>query len=76
MEDKEIIEEGGDEDFDKCVGQFRLVLNGIMNPLCLYGQKDYVAMVIEEVVSLAIQLHLKLYGVDMPYYVNHDKLRY
>ena len=65
-----------EEDFDKPIGQFRLALNGIMEPLRLYGQEQYVDTATEEIVSLAVQLHLKLYGVDMPYHINHDKLHY
>ena len=65
-----------EQEFDKALGQFRLQLNGIMNPLRLYGQGHYVETASEEIVSLAIQLHLKLYGVDIPYYVNYDKLHY
>lgn len=65
-----------EEDWDKVVGQFRLALNGVLSPLRLYGQAHYVDAALEEIVSLAIQLHLKLYGVDMPYYVNKDKLHY
>lgn len=69
-------EEKEEEEFDKAVGQFRLNLNGIMNPLRMYGQGHYVDTVKEEIVSLAIQLHLKLYGVDIPYQVNGDKLHW
>ena len=71
-EDKEKEDE---LEFDKCVGQFRLTLNTIMRPLRIYGQKYYVDSATEEIVSLAIQLYLKLEGVDMPYQINHDKLR-
>ena len=69
-------EEQEELEWDKCVGQFRLALNDILNPLRMYGQGHYVDTAKEELVSLAIQLHLKLYGVEMPYQVNHDKLHY
>ena len=59
-----------EDDFDKFVGQFRLALNGVMKPLRLYGQADYVDSALEEIVSLAIQLSHKLYGIDEPYHVN------
>ena len=59
-----------DEEFDKVVGQFRLTLNGLMLPLRRYGQGSYVDGVIEELVSLAVQMHLKLSGVDIPYVTN------
>ena len=65
-----------EEAFDKAVGQYRLALNSILNPLRLYGQGHYVDTAKEELVSLAIQLHLKLSGVDIPYQVNHDKLHW
>ena len=63
-------------DWDKCVGQFRLALNGIMNPLRLYGQGHYVDTAGEEIVSLAIQLHWKLSGLDVPYHVNSELLHW
>ena len=64
-----------EQEFDKCVGQFRLSLNIIMKPLRKYGQNDYVDSVTEEIISLAIQLYLKLGGIDIPYQINHEKLR-
>jgi len=64
------MSEEEEQDFDKILGQFRLALNGIMSPLRKYGQGHYVDGVSEEIVSLAYQLHLKLYGVDIPYYHN------
>ena len=68
-EDKE------EQEFDKYIGQFRLSLNIIMKPLRKYGQNDYVDSVTEEIISLAIQLYLKLGGIDIPYQINHEKLR-
>jgi len=66
-----------DEQWDKAVGQFRLTLNGILKPLRLYGQGYYVDSASEEIVSLAIQLHEKLSGLDeRPYIVNHEKLHW
>jgi len=65
-----------DEHWDKAVGQFGIALNGIMKPLRLYGQNDYVDTATKEIVSLAIQLHHRLEGVDEPFHVNHDKLHY
>lgn len=60
-----------DSEFDKVIGQYRLKLNGLMQPLRLYGQGYYVEGAIEELVSLGIQLHLKLSGIDMPYTVSN-----
>ena len=66
-----------DELFDTAVGQFRLTLNTqIMSPLRLYGMGHYVDTAIEEIVSLAIQLHQRLEGIDQPYHVNTDKLHW
>lgn len=68
---KKMAEEqwGSEEEFDKAVGQFRLKLNSLLNPLRLYGQGVYVDQVTEELIHLGIQLHLRLYGVDIPYEV-------
>ena len=76
MGEMEHIEVNEELEWDKAIGQFRLALNAILNPLRLYGQGQYVDSASEEIVSLAIQLHLKLYGVDIPYQINHDKLHY
>lgn len=66
-----------DEEFDKIVGQFKHTLNTkIMTPLRQYGQGAYVDTALEEITSLAIQLHQKLSGIDEPYHVNHEKLHW
>jgi hypothetical protein len=56
-----------DGTFDKTLGQYRLALNNLMHPLRKYGQGAYVDGVIEELVHLSVQLHLKLCGVDIPF---------
>ncbi len=67
------VEEIDDEiEFDKAVGQLRLALGKVLKPLRLYGQDHYVDMATSEIVSLAIQLHWKLSGLDVPYHVNDD----
>lgn len=58
-----------DSEYDKIIGQYQLALNGVMNPLTMYGQGDYVAQAIPVLTSLAVQLHHKMCGVDMPYIV-------
>lgn len=63
-----------EEQWDKIFGQYRLTLNGIMNPLRKYGQGIYVDEAIAELVNLSIQLHHRLSGVEEPFYVNKDKL--
>jgi len=70
------LEETEEQSFDKAVGQFRLALNTILHPLRLYGQGLYVDTASEEIVSLALQLHNKLEGLDEPYIINHDKLHW
>ena len=74
-------EEQTELEWDKAVGQFQMAVGVVMEPLMKYGQQYYVGSAIEELKSLAIQLHWKLsgidvpFGTDMPYHVNHDKLR-
>ena len=65
-----------DEQWAKAISQFKLALNGIMNPLRLYGQGFYVDSASEEIVSLALQLHNRLEGLDEPYHINHEKLHW
>ena len=66
-----------DETWDKAIGQFRMALNTqVLKPLRKYGQNHYVDTALEEIVSLAIQLHQRLEGLDEPYHINNDKLRY
>ena len=59
------------EEFDKIIGQYKLKLNGLLQPLRMYGQGIYVEGVIGELESLGVQLHLKLSGIDIPYEVNN-----
>ncbi len=54
-------------DWAKTVGQYRLRVGSALSPLRKYGQSEYVTGVTEELVQLAIQLHYKLSGVDMPF---------
>ena len=65
-----------DEEWDKAIGQFKLALNTIMSPLRLYGQAHYVDSASEEIVSLALQLHNRLEGIDEPYHINEGKLHW
>ena len=61
------MSEEEEQDWDKAVGQFRLYLGGLLAPLRKYGQDVYVDGVSTEIVSLAIQLHHRLYGIDVPF---------
>ena len=65
-----------DDDFNKAIGQFKLNLNIILKPLRLYGQGHYVDTATEEIVSLALQLHNRLEGIDEPFFINSEKLHY
>ncbi len=65
-----------DESWEKTIGQYRLAIHEVMRPLRLYGQNIYVDSVTEELVSLALQLHGRLEGIDEPYHINRDKLHY
>jgi len=74
MSQQEVMFE--EAELNKAIGQLRLNLNMVLKPLRLYGQDHYVNTATEEIVSLAIQLHNRLSGIDEPFYVNHDKLHY
>lgn len=62
--------------YDKAIGQFRFALNKVLKPLRMYGQGAYVDAITTEIVSLALQLDLKLEGIDEafgegePYHIN------
>lgn len=60
-----------DEEEDKIIGLFRLSLGALMQPLRLYGQGHLVDGSIEQIISLSLQMHLKLQGLDeMPYIID------
>lgn len=67
--EEELWEEYEEEHYQKVLGQFRLTMNGLMAPLRLYGQAQYVDSVTKEIEKLAWQLHWKLEGIDIPYEV-------
>ena len=58
-----------EEDWAKAVGQYRMRVGVMLSPLRKDGQSVYVDGVSEELVQLAIQLHYKLSGVEMPFLV-------
>jgi hypothetical protein len=58
-----------DTEYNKALGQYRLKLNSVLDPLRMYGQGQYVDQATEELVSLGVQLHMRLCGVDIPYEV-------
>lgn len=64
MADEEDIE------FDKYLGQLRLAIGVVLKPLRLYGQDPYVDTAIPEIVSLAVQFHQKMSGLDIPFEIS------
>lgn len=56
-----------DEEYDKVIGQYQLQLGALLRPLRLYGQDVLVDQITIELVTLGVQLHMKLSGVDIPY---------
>lgn len=58
-----------DEEFDKIVGQYRMAAGALLHPLRMYGQGTYVDSILEQFVSLAVQFHQRMSGVDQPFYV-------
>lgn len=51
---------------DKAIGQFKLQLNGVMQPFNLYGLNVHITPAIEEITVLALRLHERLNGNDVP----------
>ena len=51
---------------EKALGQFRLRLNGMMSPFSSYGLGVFIPPTIEEIAKLALQLHERLNGLDVP----------
>ena len=61
-----------DQDFDKAVGQFRLQLNGVFAPFRMYGLDVYIPGAQEATLKLAMQLHHRLSGLDVPISIDAD----
>lgn len=53
-------------DKEKAVGQFRLQLNGVFQPFNGYGMNIFIPEAIEAIIRLALQLHRRLNGEDVP----------
>jgi len=51
-------------DYAKAVGQFRLQLNGVLQPFNIYGLNVFMPGAIEEIVKLAEDLGLRVRGID------------
>ena len=50
----------------KAIGQFRLQLNGVFSPFRQYGLSPFADQASSEVVKLALRLHDRLNGKDVP----------
>jgi hypothetical protein len=50
----------------KEIGQFKLQLNGCLSPFGKYGQSIYIPIAIEQITILAMKLHRRLNGEDIP----------
>ena len=57
----------------KAVKQFKLQLNGVMGVFGLYGQSVYIPDAIEVITELALLLHKRLNGQDIPITYDHAK---
>ena len=60
------MEKISQEEYDKCLGQFRLQLNGIMSNFRCYGLQDDVDGAIPEIVTLAEQFAMRVRGKSIP----------
>jgi hypothetical protein len=54
------------EQRDHAIGQFRLQLNGVFEPFIFYGQDVYIRQAKLEVEKMALALHERLNGKDVP----------
>ena len=52
--------------YAKAVGQFKLQLNGVLEPFRLYGLDVFIPGAIEEITCLAEDFGLRVRGVDKP----------
>jgi len=50
----------------KCIGQFKLQLNGVMSPFNLHGMDIHIAPAIKKITILALALHERLNDNDVP----------
>jgi hypothetical protein len=51
---------------EHAIGQFRLQLNGVFEPFTFYGQDIYIHQAKIEVEKMALALHRRLNGEDVP----------
>ena len=53
-------------DEEKAIGQFKLQLNGVFQPFHGYGHDVYIPESINQITELALRLHRRLNGEDIP----------
>ena len=51
---------------EKAIGQMRMQLNNVFAPFKMYGLDIFIPQAKEEVINLAIQLHMRLMGEETP----------
>jgi hypothetical protein len=56
-----------DEHYNKALGQYRFKVRELLEPLRLYGQGIYCDQVEEHFLALALTLHMRLMGEDIPF---------
>jgi hypothetical protein len=59
-----------DDEYKKCIFQFRGQLMNIMRPLELYGQKPIVDEAIEQIVKLTEDFGLRVRGIEKIFITN------
>ena len=59
----------------KIIGQFRLEIGSVMSAFDCYGLGTYIPEAMAAIEALALQMHRRLNGEDMPYQVEFDRRR-
>ncbi len=63
-------------DNEKALGQFRLMGTNILRPFQFYGQQVFIQPTIELFLELALQLHERLLGHDVPIKIDSKKIKW
>ena len=53
-------------DEKKAIGQFKMALNGTLSMFDMHGMNIHFPQVSDDIVKLALQLHRRLNGEDIP----------
>ena len=62
-------------EYDKAIGQFRLQLNGVLEPFRKYGLAEFIPGAIKEIVQLTEDFGLRVRGVDKPISLDYIRRR-